>query len=82
MRDQGGGKIVNIASGRFWMGGPNRLDYSGLEGRCHRAYALAGVEVGQHNICVNAITPGFHVERHASGVLGRLRPDQRAAQSA
>ena len=28
MKEQGGGSIVNISSGRFWNGTPNRLHYS------------------------------------------------------
>ena len=59
MRDQGGGKIVNIASGRFWMGGPNRLDYSASKAGVIGLTRSLASEVGQHNICVNAITPGF-----------------------
>ncbi len=59
MRDQGGGKIVNIASGRFWMGGPNRLDYSASKAGVIGLTRSLASEVGQYNICVNAITPGF-----------------------
>ena len=27
MRENGGGAIINISSGRFWSGTPNRLHY-------------------------------------------------------
>ena len=59
MAERGGGKIVNIASGRFWMGGPNRLDYSTSKAGVIGLTRSLASEVGQHNICVNAITPGF-----------------------
>jgi NAD(P)-dependent dehydrogenase (short-subunit alcohol dehydrogenase family) len=59
MEEQGGGKIVNIASGRFWMGGPNRLDYSTSKAGVIGLTRSLASEVGQHNINVNAITPGF-----------------------
>lgn len=59
MQEQGGGKIVNISSGRFWMGGPNRLDYSTSKAGVIGLTRSLASEVGQQNICVNAITPGF-----------------------
>ena len=59
MAEQGGGKIINIASGRFWMGGPNRLDYSTSKAGVIGLTRSLASEVGQQNICVNAIAPGF-----------------------
>ena len=59
MREQGGGKIVNISSGRFWMGSPNRLDYSTSKAGVIGLTRSLATEVGPYNICVNAITPGF-----------------------
>ncbi len=59
MKAQGGGKIVNIASGRFWMGAPNRLDYSTSKAGVIGLTRSLASEVGADNICVNAVTPGF-----------------------
>ena len=58
-RAQGGGKIVNIASGRFWTGGPNRLDYSASKAGVIGLTRSLASEVGVDGVCVNAVTPGF-----------------------
>ena len=59
MKEQGGGKIVNISSGRFWSGTPNRLHYSTSKAGVIGLTRSLAREVGADNICVNAITPGF-----------------------
>lgn len=59
MKAQGKGKIVNISSGRFWHGTPNRLHYSTSKAGVIGLTRSLAREVGPHNICVNAITPGF-----------------------
>ena len=59
MKEQGGGKIVNISSGRFWNGAPNRLHYSTSKAGVIGLTRSLAREVGPDNICVNAITPGF-----------------------
>lgn len=59
MEAQGGGKIVNISSGRFWHGTPNRLHYSTSKAGVIGLTRSLAREVGRHNICVNAVTPGF-----------------------
>ncbi len=73
MAERGGGKIVNIASGRFWMGGPNRLDYSTSKAGVIGLTRSLASEVGQRNICVNAITPdsirGVAVRQHGGPPL-------------
>jgi 3-oxoacyl-[acyl-carrier protein] reductase len=59
MKEQGGGKIVNISSGRIFDGTPFRLHYtSSKAGVVGLTRALAR-EVGAHNICVNALSPGL-----------------------
>lgn len=56
---QGGGKVVNIASGTFYYGPPGLSHYTASKGavialtRCH------GRELGDKNIQVNAIAPGL-----------------------
>ena len=59
MKEQGGGKIINISSGRFWNGAPNRLHYSTSKAGVIGLTRSLAREVGADNICVNAVTPGF-----------------------
>lgn len=59
MRAQDSGKIVNISSGRFWHGTPNRLHYSTSKAGVIGLTRSLAREVGKHHICVNAVTPGF-----------------------
>ncbi len=59
MKAQGGGRIVNISSGRFWIGSPNRLHYSTSKAGVIGLTRSLASEVGDDNIGVNAITPGF-----------------------
>jgi 3-oxoacyl-[acyl-carrier protein] reductase len=59
MKSQGGGKIVNISSQRIFEGGRWRLHYSASKGAVWVLTRALAREVGQDNICVNAVAPGF-----------------------
>tara|TARA_B100000676_G_scaffold88386_1_gene88156 strand:+ start:6141 stop:6914 length:774 start_codon:yes stop_codon:yes gene_type:complete len=59
MRENGGGAIINISSGRFWNGTPNRLHYSTSKAGVIGLTRSLAREIGPDNITVNAITPGF-----------------------
>lgn len=59
MKEQQSGAIVNISSGRFWNGTPNRLHYSTSKAGVIGLTRSLAREVGPDNITVNAITPGF-----------------------
>lgn len=59
MKAQGGGKIVNISSNRVWDGTPNRLHYTTSKAGVIGLTRALSREVGEDNITVNAITPGF-----------------------
>lgn len=59
MKAQGGGKIVNIASSRVFEGGKWRLHYSASKGAVWLLTRALAREVGEDNICVNAVAPGF-----------------------
>ena len=59
MKEQGGGKIVNIASSRVWEGGKWRLHYSASKGAVLVFTRALAREIGSDNICVNSISPGF-----------------------
>lgn len=60
LREQGEGKIVNIASGSFFRGVPFILHYVTSKGVIGLTRALAR-ELGPDNICVNAIAPGYTI---------------------
>jgi 3-oxoacyl-[acyl-carrier protein] reductase len=59
MKAQGGGKIINISSNRVWDGTPNRLHYTTSKAGVIGLTRALSREVGDDNIKVNAITPGF-----------------------
>jgi len=59
MKKRGRGKIINISSSRFWSGAPNRLHYSTSKAGVIGLTRSLSSEVGDDNIAVNAITPGF-----------------------
>lgn len=59
MKRQKKGKIINISSSRFWLGAPLRLHYSTSKAGVIGLTRSLSREVGDDNITVNAITPGF-----------------------
>ena len=59
MKKQGRGKIVNISSNRVWDGTPNRLHYTTSKAGVVGLTRALAREVGDDNITVNAISPGF-----------------------
>jgi NAD(P)-dependent dehydrogenase (short-subunit alcohol dehydrogenase family) len=61
MKKQGKGKIINVASGVFFKGLPNFLHYAASKGGVIAITRSLAREVGDSNICVNAIAPGFVV---------------------
>ena len=52
------GKIVNIATGRFFQGVPNFLHYDASKGAVIAMTRGMARELGAWNICVNALAPG------------------------
>jgi 3-oxoacyl-[acyl-carrier protein] reductase len=59
MRDQQAGKIVNISSGRVFEGVPHRLHYTTSKAGVIGFTRALAREVGEFNICVNALSPGL-----------------------
>ena len=59
LKKQHSGKIINISSSRFWLGAPFRLHYSTSKAGVIGFTRSLAREVGDDNIAVNAITPGF-----------------------
>jgi 3-oxoacyl-[acyl-carrier protein] reductase len=87
MKKQGKGKIVNISSSRVWAGAPDRLHYTTSKmGVVGLTRALAR-EVGDDNIVVNAVAPGFtlsetQVATSSNEYLASKRNDRRALKRA
>jgi NAD(P)-dependent dehydrogenase (short-subunit alcohol dehydrogenase family) len=59
MRDNNYGKIINIASGTVFKGAPNLLHYVTSKGAVIAMTRSLSRELGQYNICVNALAPGL-----------------------
>ncbi|MCL6597521.1 MAG: glucose 1-dehydrogenase [Alicyclobacillus macrosporangiidus] len=70
MREQGGGAIVNIASTRALMSGPDSEAYAASKGGVVALTHALAVSLGPYGIRVNAISPGW-IE---TGDYGALRP--------
>ena len=59
MKQRGGGKIVNIASGTVFKGNAGMLHYVSSKGAVVAMTRSMARELGSDNICVNAIAPGL-----------------------
>jgi 3-oxoacyl-[acyl-carrier protein] reductase len=59
MQKQNKGKIVNIVSTRIFEGIPNRLHYTTSKGGVMAFTRALAREVGDDNIAVNSVAPGF-----------------------
>ncbi len=70
MRDQKGGRIVNIGSGCNKIAFPNLVDYTASKGGIEMFTKVAAIELGKYNITVNCVAPGaIEIERtkHEAG---------------
>ncbi len=67
MRKQKSGKIINISSGTVFMGAQAMLHYVTSKAAVIGFTRSLAREVGDDNICVNALAPGF---TSSEGVLG------------
>lgn len=59
MIKQGKGKIINISSETAFTGSRGMIHYVTSKGGCLSFTRCLAAEVGQYNICVNSIAPGF-----------------------
>lgn len=73
MKKQGGGKIVNVASGTFYTGTPNEAHYVASKGGVIGMTRALSRELGQYNITINAISPGFTLTEAARGPNPNLK---------
>ncbi len=55
-----GGKIINIGSMYSLLGPPNLVNYAAAKTGMVGLTRALGVELGEHNIQVNALLPGWH----------------------
>lgn len=56
---EGGGRIINIASATFYSGSPGWLHYVASKGATIGMTRSMARELGDYNVTVNAIAPGF-----------------------
>jgi NAD(P)-dependent dehydrogenase (short-subunit alcohol dehydrogenase family) len=84
MREQGGGKIVNISSGTPFRGVPFLLHYVTSKGAIVAFTRALAKEVGKDRVLVNCVAPGFTmsagVEEHPE-VIEKLRDVSVAART-
>ena len=59
MKEQGKGKIINISSGTYFIGQPMLLHYVTSKGAVVGFTRALARELGEYNITVNAVAPGF-----------------------
>jgi 3-oxoacyl-[acyl-carrier protein] reductase len=69
MKKQGGGKIVNIASEVAFTGSKGMIHYVTSKGGVLAFTKALAAELGQFNICTNAVAPGY-TDTAASRTLG------------
>lgn len=58
MKDNNGGRIVNIGSGCNRIAFPNLVDYTASKGGIEMFTKVAAVELGRYQITVNCVAPG------------------------
>jgi NAD(P)-dependent dehydrogenase (short-subunit alcohol dehydrogenase family) len=84
MREQGGGKIVNISSGTPFRGVPFLLHYVTSKGAIVALTRSLAKELGNDNIHVNCVAPGFTMSEGVKAhpeVVEKLRDVSIAART-
>jgi NAD(P)-dependent dehydrogenase (short-subunit alcohol dehydrogenase family) len=89
MKDNGGGRIVNIGSGCNKVAFPNLVDYTASKGGIEMFTQVAATELGRYGITVNCVAPGaVEIERTKqetgdyAATWARLTPLGRVGQPA
>ncbi len=74
MKQQCYGKIVNVSSNVVHSGSPGRIHYNASKGAVIAITRTLAREVGEYNICVNAIAPGSTLsEQHPTDAVRQMR---------
>jgi len=84
MREQGGGKIVNISSGTPFRGVPFLLHYVTSKGAIVALTRALAKELGSDSIHVNCVAPGFTMSEGVKShpeVVAKLRDVSVAART-
>ena len=84
MREQGGGKIVNISSGTPFRGVPFLLHYVTSKGAIVAFTRALAKELGKDNVLVNCVAPGFTMSEGVKAhpeVVEKLRDVSIAART-
>jgi NAD(P)-dependent dehydrogenase (short-subunit alcohol dehydrogenase family) len=84
MKQQGKGKIINIASGTVFNGNTGYIHYVTSKGAIVAMTRAMAREVGDYGICVNTLAPGFVVTegRQVDPEFNRKRIEGRAIKRA
>jgi NAD(P)-dependent dehydrogenase (short-subunit alcohol dehydrogenase family) len=59
MKQAGKGKIINLTSEVFFTGSHGFAHYVATKGAVVGLTRALAIELGPHNICINAVAPGF-----------------------
>ncbi len=80
MQKQKKGKIINISSSVALTGNPNYIHYVTSKGGVIAMTRAMARELGDYNICVNTVSPGFTVTegRQVDAVYEKKRNEQRS----
>jgi NAD(P)-dependent dehydrogenase (short-subunit alcohol dehydrogenase family) len=84
MREQGGGKVVNISSGTAFRGVPFVLHYVTSKGAIVAFTRALAKELGKDNVLVNCVAPGFTMSTGVEAnpeVIEKLRDVSIAART-
>jgi 3-oxoacyl-[acyl-carrier protein] reductase len=73
MIKQKSGKIINIASSLAFLGAPNMTHYSASKGAVITFTRALAREVGQFNINVNSLCPGFTLSLDKEDITDQMR---------
>ncbi len=79
MKNRPNGKVINIASGVALSGNPNYIHYVASKGAVISMTRAMARELGDYNICVNTVAPGFTLTegRKVDPEYERKRNEQR-----
>jgi NAD(P)-dependent dehydrogenase (short-subunit alcohol dehydrogenase family) len=80
MREQGGGKIVNISSNTPYKGVPNFLHYVSSKAAVLGLSRALAREVGQYGICVNSLCPDLIPDAEIIAKQGSMANERTVAQ--